>query len=209
LLTKAPGVWGAQYSLAGTMIFGIRPFSPQTHSAALGTCILVTSTDEPIVRAFSSDGSLRGVWTFPAAAPQHVDSRWREYFIDRGVSTEEMADPSWESYRRAALRDAPFMEEMPLVQGILVDPQGLIWMQAYSPTRAATEAYLMRLGGAYLGRVTLPEPMRLLKVGVDYIVGVTKGSLDEEYLRVYGFQRARPNGEAADAGAWTVGCSPK
>jgi hypothetical protein len=67
----------------------------------------------------------------------------------------------------------------------------------------------MRLGGAYLGRVTLPEPMRLLKVGVDYIVGVTKGSLDEEYLRVYGFQRARPNGEAADAGAWTVGCSPK
>lgn len=71
---------------------------------------------------------------------------------------------------REALELVPFAPVVPAIQGLVLDDQGRLWVNAY--TGEATRRDIFDAEGQYLGAVYLPQPMELEDVRGDRVCGV-------------------------------------
>jgi hypothetical protein len=88
------------------------------------------------------------------------------------------------SVRGRQLRDVQFPERKGFFGRLVVDPQGLVWVQR--PGESLTETWEVRtLDGRRLGRLQVPAGMRVLAVTPHSLYVVQKDELDVETLHRY------------------------
>ncbi len=162
---------------SGTMRIGNSPvpFARTFHAVTAGNTLAVGVTDLMEVRIYGPDGTLLRIVRGPGT-PRRVDAPQREAWIN----AHRVREPA-----------APFPETMPAFEGLMLDAEGRLWVEAYRapgdlPGPAQWGVYDSE--GRYLGEVTMPEHFRPLEIGADYILGLRKDDMGVEYVRLYGLQ---------------------
>ena len=161
------------------------PFSPFPFVALVRDSAAVTDGSSPTVRVLASDGGGREV-AFPSneIAPDSA----------RGVlrSALEARDHMMLRF----LPDAPPIEAVPHIAGLLVDDRGRLWTKAFDP---GTDAVWLDGGrqvqggtwwvadadGRVVATVALPSPLRPLEVRDDRILGVSTDALGVQRVVVH------------------------
>lgn len=176
----------------------VRPRSrnPARHSGGIvpvGGEFFQGRTDTPELTWRRADGSIRQIarwqpeWVYPADEHRNQLARELEGGIldELGARTEE---------DRAALLEGMLAtwqfdtdKPLPLFTGLMADDEGRVWLREYYPSlETTTRSYIVfSLDGLWLGRVTVPEGLRVFDVNRGRVVGVMKGDMDVESVVVY------------------------
>jgi len=118
-------------------------------------------------------------WTGPSleVTARDVDA-WKQGTI---ASAAESERPSVRAY----LSEVPFPDVRPAYGRILTDSQGAIWVAEYAlPGEDAPRWHVFDGDGRWLATVEVPARFRVLAVGADRVLGVTRDELDVERIEV-------------------------
>ena len=76
---------------------------------------------------------------------------------------------------------------LPLFTGLTADDEGRVWLGEYYPSlETTTRSYkVFSLDGLWLGRVAVPEGLRVFDVDRGRVLGVMKGEMDVLNVVVY------------------------
>jgi len=169
---------------------GPHRFTRMLVHAIVGDRIYVGTGDGYEIRVLGLDGRLESLirWTGPDLAFTDADlTRYRER--RRAAATPE----SRQSVERD-LRDWLRPETWPAYDALVLDPAGDLWIEDYDrpdpdPGKRWT---VLDSEGRLLGRVALPEGLRLTEIGRDHVVGVRRDALDVERVEVFRLAKPAP-----------------
>lgn len=85
------------------------------------------------------------------------------------------------------LREAPFPKWKPSYAGLLVGPEGSIWVRRYTePDRAAPTTFeVFDSAGAWLGEVAMPPGYAPTQIIPGFVVGTWQDADDVRHVRLY------------------------
>ncbi len=115
----------------------------------------------------------------------------------RPFPKDDFMRKSFESY----FRDTPHAQYKPVLERIIPDSLGNVWVQAYhtDPARAAPKRlWVFSPGGALVTEVTFPERFRALEIRPSLILGVRWDELGVERIELYRLAR-RTHARESDA----------
>lgn len=194
LVARVPGQYVSVMELEGRTAFRPAPFTPRPSHTAWGTCLFITSGDEPRVDIFDPVGRRIGGFATDdeprRVEPEHVEE-WSAAVLGEAQGEQRSA-------AEAMISRIPRADHLPVYNDMLTDPDGLIWLQVYEPPlgQAAT-LKIFDQAGRPRGTVVLPESLLVFQVGRDFVLGRSTDDLGVQRLRVYRFDRRVPvDGEA-------------
>ena len=162
--------------------------------------LAIVDTESFSIRSVSLDNGtttaiLRRDVPIREVTSEHVEAfvEWMAHrnIVYGGYSQEqaEASKPGW--------RKRPMASTLPVLESILLDAAGNLWVEPYSLPGASTpppEVYAP--DGTWLGTVALP-PGRGglvanggLEIGDDYVLGVWRGEQGVEYVRMYALEKS-------------------
>jgi len=123
----------------------------------------------------------------PVPVTRDVIEAFEAQFVD------QMMHGSGETVPESALRrlrqrldEAVYPEYVPACDWLLVDPQGNVWAHHYRFRYDADQTWtVFDAEGRWLGPVEMPPGLQVSRFGPDWVLGVTRDSLDVEHVRVH------------------------
>jgi hypothetical protein len=82
------------------------------------------------------------------------------------------------------IRDATYADRFPAYETFLLDRAGNLWVQEYAPGKPLQFQVYDR-DGTLIARTALPEGVRPLDIGKDYVLGSAKDGDGLEQVRLY------------------------
>jgi hypothetical protein len=155
-------------------------------SVALAESVVVLNNGrDAVLRTFDFHGLEQPSITLPIPLRPVTESEFRDVIEDRIQSLSER--------RRAQF--GPVLEAMsppayrPVIRRILVDRTGLIWAERDHVDLDLHSWVVVDLQGRIMAEVTTPPRLMPQEIGVDYVLGVWRDSLDIEYVRMHRLSR--------------------
>jgi hypothetical protein len=160
----------------------LRPlFSRSASHVSLNDEILYGSQEGYEFRRYGLDGSLHGI------------VRWRG---DDLSVTEELIGEMVEARVRAApeparpglrrlYEDQPMPPSLPAYGRFLSDPDGYVWVEAFSPDGEGTSWSVFSTTGSWLGEMVIPVGFSPTQILSGEILGVWEDDLGVQYARAY------------------------
>ncbi|HSG08136.1 MAG TPA: hypothetical protein VLA36_07255, partial [Longimicrobiales bacterium] len=106
---------------------------------------------------------------------------------------EEVAEASTENEARQIrdlLAEMPFPDELPPYQLLMSDALGFLWVQEYvAPGQTVPVWTVLDPQGHAVARLQTPARTRLLEIGEDYLLGLSRDELDVETLTLWPLRR--------------------
>lgn len=162
------------------------PFAPRSLHAAFGSCVYAGSGDGPEVRVIDARGG--DSWSVPSgaqAAP--VTDAHFELWIEAQLSD---ASPEEQAVGRSILQATPRPEQLPLHNSLIVDSEGLIWLETYAPPAGASGRWrLLDPEGVTAAVVELPAGLAVYQIGRDFVLGRTEDEAGRELVVLYDLSR--------------------
>jgi hypothetical protein len=90
---------------------------------------------------------------------------------------------------KEAARQFGYHETVPLIQGLVVSPEGAIWLQRRTDAPGESRIDVMDATGAYVGTLPAESPFPALFRGGDEIITVERDELDRPLVVVYRIHR--------------------
>lgn len=177
LLETVPAYMSLTFEVGGRRVFGGAAFSPQALHAAAGGCVFVSDGQSPDVSVYSPSGTLSNVIN------THTDSRTvseehTQEWVDHRIG---LTDPNMRTTYQQALRNIPWVPELPYFNQMVADEWGRLWLQPYEPPNGLGPRWqLYSPDGDRLGEVVLPVPMVVFEITDRGILGRSKGDFDQE-----------------------------
>ncbi|MDE2975709.1 MAG: hypothetical protein OXU64_13470 [Gemmatimonadota bacterium] len=161
--------------------------------------LAIVDTESFSVRSVSLDDGTTTAILRRDAPVREVTSEHVEAFVEwmahRNVAyggySEEQAEASKPGWRKH-----PMATTLPVLESILLDAAGNLWVEPYATHGAAVpppEVYAP--DGTWLGAVALPSGRAGLsangglEIGDDYVLGVWRGEQGVEYVRMYALEK--------------------
>lgn len=90
--------------------------------------------------------------------------------------------------------DVPHAPRMPAISNVIVDQQGLLWVEQYRPRydQKGRTWLVFDVSGRLIRTAELPAGLRVTEIGDDYVVGVWRDTHGVERLRVHQLIRPTP-----------------
>lgn len=165
------------------------PFGKYAMQAVGPRHLFVASGDRWEVRAFAADGALERIIRLDRA-PTPITQADLAAYIEEQVAVA--SDPTRAQEIRQGLAEMPILEVMPAFAGLKADALGYLWVERYRRPGDSIPVFdVLDPEGRVTSRVALPEPMEVLEIGADYILGLHRDELEVEYVRLYGLTRPR------------------
>lgn len=164
--------------LVGGPLFGFR-----TSTAAGPASYWVGSGEEPEVRRFDPSGRLIQLVRWPDEDRSVSQADVDRYWAGRLEGTEGDRRRQIEILRRSM----PVAERFPVFDRMMATRTGGLWIRRYRPLGAAgpREWLVLDPTGELVATIMVPETVRVLEIGEDYVAGVRTDELDVERLAVY------------------------
>jgi hypothetical protein len=156
-----------------------RPLGKWTVVALDSTQLAVGVTSEPWVSIYSLDGRLKNRIDLDLPRAPVTQS-----VIDDFVQTRP-------ERHRATWARLEYPDSLPAYSNLLIDSEGLIWVQQYRVQPAdpyAWRVYSSR--GDHVASLQVEAGFRIQEVGPDYVVGVAEELLGTHVVRVYPLKRS-------------------
>lgn len=172
----------------GSVPFGEnRALGRQTRIASASDVLYVGTADSAWVDAYGPDGARKR--SLPsgtsARAPTEADY---ERAIDRliGVTPDRRVRERFrEMY--AAL---PMPDSMPSYVDLRVDPAGILWLVLPALRPKETRLRAFDQNGSVRADITLPLPITVFEVGIDYVLGAYNDPSDLDHVMVFRLNRS-------------------
>lgn len=158
--------------------------------AVSGRRLALGNNDGYSVRVLRSDGSDVHV-VRRRQEPVPVRDADVEAFMADELSDIDQGD---ENRRRMALlrfEQMPRHETFPAYASIELDAEGHLWVEQYrGPREAETVWHVFDQDGVFAARVRLPSRLRVLEIGDDWVLGVTRDDLGVERVALHRLDRS-------------------
>ncbi|MCZ0934882.1 MAG: hypothetical protein OXJ54_06850 [Gemmatimonadetes bacterium] len=155
--------------------------------AATGTGVWYGSADDYELEHVDWTGRVTRIarWTGPdlEVTGEHL-ARYLEARLARYDTPA--ARRRFERQRWPEIRD-DLPERLPAYErdGLLVLPDGSVWVSVFRWATPQRELHLLDPGGLWVRRVTIPARSTLLDAGVDWVLLLERGEFDEQRVAVY------------------------
>ncbi len=170
---------GARGAAAPTL--GPVPFARMTFYGAHGQRFYAGSNDTFEIRVYDLSGNVRQI-VRKQHSPRHVSRHHVELY--RASSGAQL---------RAGSLHSPLPETFPAYGGFDVDELGNLWVVEYPiPGEQGGTRFVFDPDGRYWGTVAIPDGLRILEIGDDYMLGIHQDEFDVEYIRVHRIDKPRP-----------------
>ncbi len=169
-------------SEAGRAVMSAPLFAHHLSAVAGADEIFIGDQEGYEIRVYSADGGLRRLIRIP-----DLELRLTDEEIEAAVARRLAAEPAdRRTTLRAHLESMEVPETRPAYRRMLVDRQGVLWVEDYVPNPGETVSWrVFDADGRLLDRVEAPARFRILDIGRDRVVGVWRDELDVERIRVY------------------------
>ncbi len=165
---------------AATPTIGPVPFARMTFYGALGQRFYAGSNDTFEIRVYDLSGNVQQI-VRKQHSPRRVSRRHVELYRE-----------SSRAQLRAGSSQSALPETFPAYDGFDVDELGNLWVAEYpipgeqggKGGRGGTR-FVFDPDGRYWGTVAIPDGLRILEIGDDYMLGIHKDEFDVEYIRVH------------------------
>jgi hypothetical protein len=117
-----------------------------------------------------------------------MKDEFRRAFLDRVASDPRQAANMAEYERTMAT--LPWAETLPAWGDLRGDEAGNLWVSEDSGTGASTDWNVFAPDGQWLTPIGLPDGVRILELGDDYLLGLWLDELDIEHVRMYEIVKA-------------------
>lgn len=188
-LGRFPGTESFVLSLPEESWMSVRAltFGRGLYAAAGGDRMAIGNNDAFSVRVYDAHGSiLHVVRQLRDPAPTGAEDFSR--FNDRVLASID----DQEVRRRFGqmFEQMPRPENFPAYASIRIDREGNLWVEDFRrPGEDQPIWQVFNREGALVAQVRTPAGLRVLDVGEDYILGVTRDNFDVEYVRLHRLQR--------------------
>jgi hypothetical protein len=165
------------------LMAGVAPFAHAFAFDVAEAGVYLGTGDELAFDLYSPDGvhlrSTRALGFDLTLAREDLDA-FRADMLS--AVTDEAARPTVERY----LRDVAKPQQKPAYTRLVVDPAGNVWLGPYQTQfRAFGPWRVFDPAGHYLGEVMVPEGLRVLDIGADYVLGRWRDDVGVESIRMY------------------------
>ena len=176
---KSLGMHGIRYAM----------FSPRPLGVIRGGCLIVGTSDSPVLRIVDQAGDDRG----QVRLDVEVDRTTRGHRSQWADATAEEAGFLQSLMTRAMARKIRMADLVPFANDLVMDELGYLWAQRYDLPEGdgSAEWLVFSETGSAIGTVVLPAPLRVSEISEDEIVGVHMDDLGRQDVRVYALDRGR------------------
>lgn len=97
------------------------------------------------------------------------------------------APPRTDPMRLArAYQEMQYPRVLPVYAPLLVDTQGNLWMGSYPvPGNGSVDWVVFSDSGANIGALRVPANLKIVDVGVDYVLGIWRDEVGVDSVRMY------------------------
>lgn len=136
------------------------------------------------IAVFSSRGDPERIFQ-ALGEPRQVTPADIEQFRQRQIRKVRSSRDRQEMERRLAA--VPYPDMMPALGALLVDSRGWLWAADYAVPGARQNTWtVLDPDGQVIGRLSTPEGLSVLDIGVDYILGLWRDpATDVEHIRLH------------------------
>ncbi len=178
--------WG--YLVGESQGYSRAPFALSVvPSVGDGQTLYFASGTDFVVSKVTADGKLTRIIRW-AGTRRDVTAKDRERYaaLQRG----QVPDPEFPNLAAAKLDGIVYPTFMPTLQRLLVDTEGYLWVEDYSPPWQKYRAWsVFDPDGRWLGQPPIPPDLDLREVGSDYVLGVRRNEADVEEVVMYELRR--------------------
>jgi hypothetical protein len=169
-----------------------------THFAASPEGFHSIDPQRALIRSHARDGTLLSTIAIerPAAPVTKVAiERERERARRRFAPIQRSGFPAtlqaYGKEQEALLNELPYPDSLPHFADVLIDPLGCLWAIRYheDETAGPNVAWVIDQREGWLSEVDLPVGFRVFEIGVNYILGVSRDSLEVETITSLFLQR--------------------
>jgi len=166
------------------------PFRAGIRVAPLDDGVVISIGNAPRLIKFDLDGRIRDTITIPVSLPE-VTEEDREDWIDARLERFAHESDAERTHRRRLYRSMPLPEHVPVVESMLADENGGIWVELASRLPGLEDADWIALDedGGLRGWIKLPEEFELFQAGEDFVLGVRPGEFGVPMVERYGLRR--------------------
>ena len=191
LLTRVPGGITTQIDLGGQSVGRGVLLSPRSLGVVWGRCLLVGTSDTPVLRVVDSTGGEVGEVSLMVEVEPGRDEHRSEWVTAMLAMVGDVAGPEERMMLETLAEATPMAERVPFAGGLLVDDLGYIWAQRYELPEggAGTEWRVFTETGGSVGAVVLPERFHAVAISADTILGVFTDELGRQDVRIHSLDR--------------------
>lgn len=163
------------------------PFARQSFVTVAGGRLYVADGGSGEIAVYSAAGTRLEVVRGPHAPwrirPEDV-ARYKE------AQLAPIEDPERRREMQTTLEEAPVPEQAPALGALLVDPDQNLWAQAYPrPSADAVDWGILAPDGTTRATVAVPRRLKVLEVGRDYVLALSRDEDGVERVEMYSLQR--------------------
>jgi hypothetical protein len=173
--------------------FGVPPFAWGRVDALRADDLLVAYTERFEFQVLNAQGEVseivRGGIEPEPVTREEIDS-YLEEARDR-LRENPPTNPMSRELSELRLEATTFPPTHPVIDRMIVDLGGNVWLRHARPAAVIGPFSwsVFEAGGRWLGRAELPERLRPLEIGDEYVLGVTTDPMGVEYVEVYGLRK--------------------
>lgn len=159
--------------------------------AASGDHVYAAEGTEASIERRKSDGELSHVFRL-AIQERRVSNADRRLWREANSTAPQGYNPAaWARY----VREIPFPERMPVYRRLLVDTQGNVWADLFSPSwEEGSSWYVFDEWGVWLGEVSTPRGLYIFEIGADYVLGLRRDELGVPFVVMVPLDRSPSTG---------------
>jgi hypothetical protein len=149
------------------------------------------SQDRYEIRVYDEAGDLVRLVRLDREPVPILQEHLNAYLQERLEAAE---DPDQAQGIRRSMEEAPVPELFPAHGNLYADTLGFLFVEDYRlPGEEVSVLSVFDPEGRRVGSLALPPGLRVLDMGVDYVLGLHLDEVEVEYLHLYGLTRGPAN----------------
>lgn len=193
ILSRVPGTMTSHFEFQGRG--GIRHalLTPRPLGVARGRCLLVGTSDTPVLRVLDQTGAGLGEVDLDIELERATDEHRKQWVSATLEGVSGLASLIQRFTLGRMSRRFGMAEWVPFADRVVMDDLGYIWAQRFefSEFDGSAEWRVFTEAGTAIGTVTLPVAMQVTEITTDAILGFHTDEHGQQDVRIYALDRVR------------------
>ena len=180
VIAQVEGIDLFLHNLDGNFGFTVVPFDVSPSAGVGRDRFYITPGKTPEIRAYDTVGQLREIFRV-LEPPRPLEQGQFDQVVNAAVA--RVTDQAQAAELRRRYGSMPKPATIPFYQTLIVDGEDHLWLESYrSNDQLPRQWYVFNTEGILLGRVEMPHGVQVTEIGLDYVLGTTRGADDVEQV---------------------------
>lgn len=187
-LVRIPGRPRMVHEYGQIRHFPYIPLEPEPSLAPGGDRLYVARGSAPEIEVRDLDGALTALIRWDAPDRASIADIWNDY--EREFLAAIGDDDQRRQYAHFLDEDLPLPDRVPVVQSLMVDAGGNLWVERFRLSWETQPAWdIFSEAGRWLGSIETPKGFDVYDIGADYVLGRSRDELGVERVQLFELDR--------------------